>query len=126
MNHENQPEEFVRKIMEKEAIWWRHQALWRKIHYSIGILSVVIAAVTASMASLIENMPWLPAVLGALGAICAGMLTLLNPNQKANDRLRAYKIINTALINYQARQIEAPALINALATAGSVAHGQGN
>lgn len=65
-------------------------AIWSKVHFALGIPTVVLAVISGSSAlTTFDSHTAVAGILAIVTAVLAGISTFLNPNQRANYHLNA-------------------------------------
>jgi hypothetical protein len=94
---ENMPDKMVSlckeaKRMEEDALYsskghFNDEEFWISYHYYLGILATIFAALSGS--SLFYECPKIASIFALLASLLSGLITFLNPNEKAVEHRKA-------------------------------------
>jgi hypothetical protein len=101
----------LQRAQKKTQSWRLLYRTWYAVHYSIGILGVVAAAVGATATATehpLHNYSW---AFGVFAAVCTSLITFLGPVQKAERYWKAFYRADQALLAYDAKQIDIKELV---------------
>jgi hypothetical protein len=98
--------------ISKQLNTWDEQArLLRVIHASLGILAMACSFLVASKINSLDSgtIEW----LAFFAALSTGLLSGFDLGSKANRMRRAWRLLNAAILMYEANEIEIKNVINA-------------
>jgi hypothetical protein len=82
----------------REGQWFRLGRWWGRAHYFLG----VIAVVAPILAGVLKQRPDFQGSMTALAALCAALITFLQPSKKSDGYWRAWRHLDAAIRRYRA------------------------
>jgi hypothetical protein len=87
------------EISKELAKWLRNSRLLRGAHLSLGTAAIVLSVLVASQIRSLD--PVVVSLLAAGSAIATGLLTGFDLGTKANQVRNAWRLLNSAVIEFQ-------------------------
>ena len=97
------------KILSKYTAWQRLWKIAANTHYVFGILGVAAAALSAAVGGVPGQL------LAAAAAVCTAVLGFTQPERKYLKFVRAWRVLDDAIMKYEGNLINLAALIAAAA-----------
>ncbi|GAA0859801.1 hypothetical protein [Aliiglaciecola litoralis] len=109
----------LKRTKERSNLYRHLQLSWFVVHYAAGTSAIVAAALAAISDStevplIIQQNTWL---WGLLATVLTGVVTFLNPLQKARDYKKSYYEIYSGIQKYEANMIDIERLVAILEAA---------
>jgi hypothetical protein len=91
-----------RDLKNKRDLWFKMSRFWKAIHWTFGILGVILSTLAAAKGFYEEAVP----VLSLVAAVCVGIVSFTSPLNQSAKYLSGYLIMDRALRRYEKNLID--------------------
>jgi len=105
------------QLIQLHDSWLNEAVFWKRVHYTLAVLSVVLSTLVASGASLLGEKP--RNFIAVSAAIATGLLTSLSPYKTHEDFIGAWRMVNVTKLEYLAGMRDVSYLVSQVGVAES-------
>ena len=114
--------DIIKTAAERRLFWLKLSHLWKSIHWTVGLIGLVMSGLAAATKISGEAAPYFSLV----ATLCIGIIGFASPEKRAQMFIDAYGVIDNALLEYEltvkASKPDEEALVKAITKAEGIAN----
>lgn len=89
--------DIIKTAEERRLFWLRLNHLWKSIHWTVGIIGLVMSGLAAATKISGDAAPYFSLV----ATLCFGIIGFASPEKRAQMFIETYGVIDNALLEYE-------------------------